>query len=254
MATCLMQQKGSGEEANGGKKIVITGVSQGLGRALAFELAKRGHTIIGCSRTQDKLDSLHQQLSNSSSLNHLLLNVDVRSDESVETMVRTVIHKFGVPDIIVNNAATINKENAKIGDISREEFDDIIDTNVKGTANVLRHFIPLMIPRNQGIIVNISSLFGRMGAPLVSPYCSSKWAVEGLSKSVAKELPNGMTVVALDPGLIYTEMLLCSLGKVASNYQSPQEWASKAASMILNFTNADNGASLTVEDPGTLPT
>ena len=89
MATCLMQQKGSGEEANGGKKIVITGVSQGLGRALAFELAKRGHTIIGCSRTQDKLDSLHQQLSNSSSLNHLLLNVDVVCHYPISLFIHT---------------------------------------------------------------------------------------------------------------------------------------------------------------------
>lgn len=57
--------------------------------------------------------------------------------------------------------------NAKIWEISREEFDDVIDTNIKGTANILRHFIPLLLPKNQGIIVNISSIFGRMGAPLV---------------------------------------------------------------------------------------
>lgn len=68
--------------------------------------------------------------------------------------------------MIVNNAATINVS-AKIWEISREEFDDVIDTNVKGTANVLRHFIPLLLPNNRGIIVNITSLFGRMGAPLV---------------------------------------------------------------------------------------
>ncbi|XP_038891838.1 NADPH-dependent pterin aldehyde reductase-like [Benincasa hispida] len=240
------------EEASESKKILISGVSQGLGRALALELARRGHTIIGCSRNQTKLDLLQPILSTISPHNHLLLNVDVRSDDKVKEMLHTIVEKIGVPDIIVNNAAMINV-NAKIWEISREEFDDVIDTNIKGTANVLRHFIPLLLPKNKGIIVNISSIFGRIGAGLVSPYCSSKWGIEGLSKSIANELPNGMTIVALDPGIIHTEMLLSRLGNIASQYQSPEQWALKAATMILNLTNVENGASLTVEDPGTLP-
>ncbi|KGN49693.1 NADPH-dependent pterin aldehyde reductase [Cucumis sativus] len=240
-------------EENSGKKILITGVSQGLGRALALELAKRGHTIIGCSRNQTKLDLLQPIFSNIPPYNHLLLNLDVKLDDKVKETLEIIVEKIGVPDIIVNNAAMINVK-AKIWEISREEFDDVIDTNIKGTANILRHFIPLLLPKNKGIIVNISSIFGRMGVPLVSPYCSSKWGIEGLSKSIAKELPNGMTIVALDPGIIHTEMLLSSLGNnIASQYQTPQEWALKAAPMILNLTNAENGASLTVDDPGTLP-
>ncbi|GKV28226.1 hypothetical protein SLEP1_g37307 [Rubroshorea leprosula] len=225
------------------RTVLITGVSRGLGRALAVELSKRGHTVIGCSRTQTKLDSLQSELTSPD--RHLLLAVDVRSNSSVEELARVVMEKKGVPDIIVNNAGTINKNN-KIWDVPLEEFDTVIDTNVKGIANVLRHFIPLMLPNKQGIIVNMSSGWGRSGAALVAPYCASKWAIEGLSRSVAEELPDGMAVIALSPGVINTEMLESCFGASASPYQTPEAWALKAATMILNLTAADNGASLTV--------
>ncbi|TKY53848.1 NADPH-dependent pterin aldehyde reductase [Spatholobus suberectus] len=243
-----------GGRGGSSRTVLITGVGKGLGRALALELATRGHTIIGCSRSQDNLNSLQSQLSSSSSSsssnhnqNHLFLNADVRSNESVEDMARVVMDKKAVPDIIVNNAGTINKNN-KIWEVPAEEFDAVIDTNVKGTANVLRHFIPLMITAKkvEAIIVNMSSGWGRSGAALVAPYCASKWAIEGLSRSVAKEVPEGMAVVALNPGVINTDMLSSCFGASASLYQTPQAWALKAATMILNLTPADNGASLTV--------
>jgi len=147
----------------------------------------------------------------------------------------------------VNNAGTINKNN-KLWEVPEEEFEEVMDTNVKGTANVLRHFIPLMIEwkKAEGIIVNMSSGWGRSGAALVAPYCASKWAIEGLSKSVAKEVGQGMAVVALNPGVIHTDMLSSCFGTSASLYQSPHSWALKAATLILNLTPADNGASLTV--------
>ncbi|KAK8535130.1 hypothetical protein V6N13_130328 [Hibiscus sabdariffa] len=221
------------------KMVLITGVSRGLGRALAIELSKRGHTVIGCSRSQDKLNSLQSELSSPD--RHLLLNVDVRSDSSVMELARVLMEKKFVPDII----GTINKNN-RIWEVPVEEFDTVIDTNVKGIANVLRHFIPLMLPKSRGIIVNMSSGWGRSGAALVAPYCSSKWAVEGLSRAVAKEMPDGLAVVALSPGVINTEMLQSCFGNSASVYQTPEAWSLKAATMILNLTAVDNGASLTV--------
>ncbi|KAI9397060.1 hypothetical protein POPTR_004G228533v4 [Populus trichocarpa] len=232
----------AGGGGGGSKKVMITGVGKGLGRALALELDKRGHIVIGCSRSQDNLNSLQSQFSSDK---HLLLDADVKSNSSVEELARVVVEKKGVPDIIVNNAGTIN-QNKKIWEVSEEEFDSVIDTNVKGIANMLRHFIPLMIPNKQGIIVNMSSGWGRSGAALVAPYCASKWAVEGLSRSVAKELPEGMAIVALNPGVIHTDMLTSCFGTSASLYQDPDTWALKAATMILNLTEADNGASLTV--------
>ncbi|XP_038891402.1 NADPH-dependent pterin aldehyde reductase-like isoform X1 [Benincasa hispida] len=241
---------GLGQAGGGlsGKTVLITGVSKGLGRALSLELAKRGHSVIGCSRSQDKLNSLNSDLLSfdpSSSDKHFLLPADVSSDSSVQEFARLVVERKGVPDIIVNNAGTINK-NSKIWEVLPEEFDAVYETNVKGTVNILRHFIPLMIPSKKGVIVNMSSGWGRSGAALVAPYCASKWAIEGLTRSVAKELPEGMAIVALSPGVINTDMLASCFGDSASLYQTPDAWALKAATMILNLTAADNGASLTV--------
>lgn len=215
---------GSGTIPSGSRTVLVTGVSRGIGRALAIELANRGHTIIGCSRTQDSLNSLQSQLSSTSSSNHhhhLFLNADVKSNNSVEEMARIVMEKKCVPDVIVNSAGSINKNN-KMWEVPVEEFDGVIDTNLKGTANVLRHFIPLM---KEGIIVNMSSGWGRSGAALVAPYCASKWAIEGLTRSLAKELPPGMAVVALNPGVINTDMLASCFGASAALYQSPESWS-----------------------------
>ncbi|CAI8615848.1 unnamed protein product [Vicia faba] len=240
--------KGTGIGRSGGNRsVLITGVSKGLGRALAIELANRGHTIIGCSRAQEKLDSLESLLTPNNN-QHLFLNADVTCNNSVAEMARIVMEKNGgPPDMIVNGAGTINT-NKKMWEVPAEEFDLVMDTNLKGSANVLRHFIPVMLKKNEGegIIVNMSSGWGRSGAALVAPYCASKWAIEGLTKSVAKELPQGMAVVALNPGVINTDMLASCFGASASMYQSPQLWALKAATMILNLTPADNGASLSV--------
>ncbi|XP_047313917.1 NADPH-dependent pterin aldehyde reductase [Impatiens glandulifera] len=253
----LIGKSGGGGGVGGQKTVLITGVSKGLGRALALEMAKRGHTVIGCSRSQDKLDSLQNDLAaalssspmstnaNEAPDRHFLMTVDVRSNSSVEELTRVVMEKKGVPDIIVNNAGSINKNN-RLWEVPAEEFDSVIDTNVKGVANVLRHFIPLMIKNKQGIIVNMSSGWGRSVAAQVAPYCASKWAVEGLSRSVAKEVPTGVAIVALNPGVINTDMLASCFGTSASSYQGPDSWAPKAATMILNLTVADNGASLTV--------
>ncbi|KAL7157446.1 hypothetical protein ABFS83_02G078000 [Erythranthe nasuta] len=232
------------------KTVLITGVSRGLGRALALELAKLGHTVIGCSRSADKLSSLQSELAaasenKSNSGKHLIFNVDVRSDSSIEELARTVVEKNVIPNIIVNNAGMINRNN-NLWEVSAEEFDSVIDTNLKGTANVLRHFIPLMIQKKQGIIVNMSSGWGRSVAAEVAPYCASKWAVEGLTKAVAKELPPEVAVIALNPGVINTVMLESCFGSTAALYPTPESWAEDAAPIILDLIVEDNGASLTV--------
>ncbi|PIA55245.1 hypothetical protein AQUCO_00800163v1 [Aquilegia coerulea] len=225
------------------KTILITGVSKGLGKALALEIASKGHTIIGCSRSQDKLDSLASFLS---SPPHILLQVDVCSDTHVAELAKTVIELKGiVPDIIVNNAGTINKNN-RIWEVPVEEIDAVFDTNVKGSINVLRHFLPKMVERKRGVVVNMSSGWGRSAAAQVAPYCASKWAIEGLTKSIAKELPPGIAIVALSPGVVNTDMLASCFGASANLYQTPEAWAPKAAAMVLNLTAADNGQSLTV--------
>ncbi|XP_009415001.2 NADPH-dependent pterin aldehyde reductase [Musa acuminata AAA Group] len=244
-------------EAAPRKTVLVTGVSRGLGRALSLELARRGHAVIGCARSPDKVQALQHELmgvspdasSSSSSASppskHLIIDLDVRSDSGVQALAKLLMETKRFPDIIVNNAGTINKNN-KIWEVPAEEFDMVMDTNVKGISNIIRHFLPLMIQRKHGTIVNMSSGWGRSAAAEVAPYCASKWAVEGLTKSVAKELPPGLAIVALSPGVVNTDMLASCFGSSASLYQTPETWAPNAATMILNLTTEDNGASLTV--------
>ncbi|XP_031478550.1 NADPH-dependent pterin aldehyde reductase [Nymphaea colorata] len=228
------------------KLVFVTGIGRGLGRALAVELAKRGHNVAGCSKTEEHVNSLSSLLSSiDPELSHSLFTADVRSDSAIAEVAKSVLEKRGCPDIIVNNAGAINKNN-KIWDVPLEEFDNVIDTNIKGTANVMRHFLPAMIQRKHGVIVNFSSGWGRSAAAQVAPYCASKWAIEGLSRSVAKEVPPGIAIVALSPGVINTELLHSCFGESAELYQSTETWAPNAAAMILRLTADDNGASLTV--------
>ncbi|KAF7022454.1 hypothetical protein CFC21_035202 [Triticum aestivum] len=229
--------------AAGPRTVLITGVSRGLGRALALELARRGHAVVGCGRSADPIRSLEAEMG--SSCRHFLTVADVRSDSSMGELAKAVVERKQIPDIIVNNAGTINKNN-KTWNVPAEEFDTVVDTNIKGTANVLRHFVPLMIQKKHGMIINLSSGWGRSAAAEVAPYCASKWAIEGLTRSLAKELPPGLAAIALSPGVVNTDMLTSCFGSSAALYQSTEQWAPKAATMILSLSLEDNGASLTV--------
>ncbi|KAM0874880.1 hypothetical protein ACQ4PT_037158 [Festuca glaucescens] len=229
--------------AAGPRTVLITGVSRGLGRALALELARRGHAVVGCSRSADPIRSLEAEIASPS--RHFLTVADVRSDSSMAELAKAVVEKKQIPDIIVNNAGTINRNN-KTWNVPAEEFDAVVDTNIKGTANVLRHFVPLMLQKKHGMIINLSSGWGRSSAAEVAPYCASKWAIEGLTRSLAKELPPGLAAIALSPGVVNTDMLASCFGTSSVLYQSTEQWAPKAATMILSLSLEDNGASLTV--------
>ena len=115
-----------------------------------------------------------------------------------------------------------------------------------GVANVMRVFIPSMIDRKKGIIVNMSSEWGRSTSANVSACCASKWGLEGLTKSVAQELPSPLAAIPLNPGVIDTDLLRFYYGDSASEYPKPEAWAKVAAPFILNLSRESNGSSITV--------
>jgi NAD(P)-dependent dehydrogenase (short-subunit alcohol dehydrogenase family) len=147
--------------------------------------------------------------------------------------------------LLINNAALIN-QNAPLWRISGGEFSQVIDVNIKGVANVIRHFVPAMIEQGQGVIVNFSSGWGRSVDAQVAPYCATKFAIEGLTRALALELPSGLAAVALNPGIIDTAMLQSCFGASAADYETPAQWAQRAVPYILKFAASDNGSSLTV--------
>lgn len=221
--------------------IVITGVSRGLGRALVSGFAEAGHTVIGCARSTDAI----RELSGRYSAPHQFDVVDVASDADVERWAQAVLNEAGPPDLLINNAALINA-NATLWQVPVDDFSQVIDVNIKGVYHVIRHFVPSMIERGRGVIVNLSSGWGRSTSPEVAPYCATKWAIEGLTQALAEELPDGMAAVPLNPGIIHTEMLDSCFGDEAANYPTPEQWARQAVPFLLRLGPRDNGRPLTV--------
>jgi NAD(P)-dependent dehydrogenase (short-subunit alcohol dehydrogenase family) len=225
----------------GNKKILITGVSRGLGRAMTEEFVRLGHTVIGCGRSEPAIAGLKKQFASPNDFSA----VDVASDEQVAAWAKSVLSSHGAPDLLLNNAALINR-NAPLWKVPAKEFSDIVDVNIKGVVNVIRHFVPAMVARRTGVIVNFSSGWGRSADAEVAPYCATKWAIEGLTNSLSQELPSGMAAVPLNPGIIDTDMLRSCFGGSSSGYSSPSKWAKTAVPFLLGLDAKDNGRQLSV--------
>ncbi|MEG4319874.1 MULTISPECIES: SDR family oxidoreductase [unclassified Microcoleus] len=223
------------------KLIVITGVSRGLGLAMTENFIELGYTVLGCARSLTAVEQLKQKYG----APHHFTCLDVASNEQVKAWATELTMNYLPPDLLLNNAAITNYS-APLWNISSEEFSQVIDVNIKGTANVIRHFVPAMIAKKSGIIVNFSSGWGRSTSPEVAPYCASKWAIEGLTRSLAQELPRGMAAIPLNPGIIHTDMLEISFGEHAASYTPVKAWVQKAVPFLLKLKPSDNGMPMTV--------
>lgn len=212
------------------RRIVITGATRGLGAALWENWRDAGHTVFGCGRAGDPARNLDA--------------VDVTDATAVNRWADSVL-AGGAPDLLVNNAALMNTP-APLWQVPAMEFDRLIDVNVKGVANVIRAFAPAMARAGRGVIVNLSSGWGRSTSPGVAPYCASKYAVEGLSAALAQDLPPGLACIALNPGIIHTDMLRQCWAAGAADYPPPADWVRQAAPFILSLGPRHNGGSLTV--------
>jgi NAD(P)-dependent dehydrogenase (short-subunit alcohol dehydrogenase family) len=220
--------------------IVITGVTRGLGRAMVEEFTRLGNTVAGCGRSQAEI----KKLSESIGAPHHFTALDVTSDSDVKSWAVEVIKKFGPPDLLLNNAAIINR-NAPLWEVPAQEFSDVIDINIKGVTNVIRHFVPAMTRAGKGVIVNFSSGWGRSTSADVAPYCATKWAIEGLTQALSQEIPSGMAAIPLNPGIINTDMLQSCFGGSASAYSTPRQWAKRSVPFLLGLGPKDNGTQLT---------
>lgn len=221
--------------------VIITGATRGLGRAMAEEFIREGHTIIGCGRSERDVDHLREKFGKP----HDFYVVDVASEEDVQSWASLILSNYGPPDLLINNAAIINR-NAPLWDVPAREFNAVVDINIKGVANVVRSFVPDMVKRKSGVIVNFSSGWGRSVDAEVAPYCATKWAIEGLTQALAAELPSGMAAIPLNPGIINTEMLRSCFGGSAESFPTATDWATLAVPFLLKLGAKDNGKPLTV--------
>jgi NADP-dependent 3-hydroxy acid dehydrogenase YdfG len=202
---------------------------------------EKGHPVSGCARSASKIAELNDRYP----APHLFTSIDICDDASVGRWCQQVLSRNGAPDLLINNAGLVNSP-APLWAVPVEECRAVIDVNINGTINLIRHFVPPMIERGTGLIVNFSSGWGRSTSPGVAPYCATKWAIEGLTQALAQELPDGMAAVALNPGIIHTEMLETCYGEAAASYTSVQEWAKAAVPYILGIQPQDNGRQLSL--------
>src|SRR5262249_29048542 len=143
-------------------------------------------------------------------------------------------------------AGVINR-NARLWDVPADEFQKVIDINIVGVVNCIRHFVPSMVARRRGVIVNFSSGWGRSTAPEVAPYCATKWAIEGLTEALPQKLPKGMVAVPLNPGIINTDMLQSCFGRQARQSPTPDTWSRRAAEFVLRLGAKDSGQPVDIE-------
>lgn len=223
--------------------IAITGVSAGLGLAMVKWFISRGHTVVGCARSAEKIRQLNDEFCSGNKPKKFSV-VNIVDETEVKHWSQDVISRFGPPTFLLNNASVINN-NKNLWEIPAEEFNKVIDVNIKGTTNVIRSFVPEMIKAGKGIVVNFSSGWGRSVAPHEAPYCATKWAIEGLSKAMALELPAPLACIPLNPGIINTPMLQICFGKRAADMRTPEQWAETACPFILSLDHSHNGSSLT---------
>ena len=205
---------------------------------MALEFASRGWKVAGGARNQEDLKVLSNELPS----NHFIEYLDVTDPELVETFAHRMEEELGVPHLLLNNAGLIN-QNSPLTQISPEEFSSILSVNLAGVHNMIRSFVPRMENLGRGIIANFSSYWGQSTAPEVAPYCATKWGIEGLTRSLAQELPKGLSAVAFNPGVINTDMLRSTFGSQANAYPTPQQWAMDAVTRLENLSSEDNGKS-----------
>ncbi len=185
------------------KTALITGATSGIGRATARLFAKNGIRLILCGRRQERLDALASELQNQTEV--CTLNFEVRDKEQVFKQIESLSEAFSKIDILINNAGNAHGMDT-IQDGSPEDWDAMIDINVKGLLYVSKAIIPNMIASKSGHIINIGSTAGKEVYPKGNVYCASKHAVDAINQGMRLDLNGmGIKVGAINPGLVETE-------------------------------------------------
>ena len=191
------------------RTVVVTGCSSGFGRQLSEQLARRGDRVYATMRgTEGKNSEVARALAELASAEDLdlrVLELDVTSQESVDRAAARILEESGAPNVVVNNAGQMFVGFTEA--FTAEELTNQLDVNVVGMHRMNRAFLPAMRKRGHGLIVNLSSVAGRLGAPFFGVYHASKWGVEGYSMALRGELASsGVDVVVVEPGPFTTEL------------------------------------------------
>lgn len=185
------------------KTALITGATSGIGRATAHEFAKHGIQLILCGRRQERLDTIQSALQKETEV--YTLNFDVRNLKATQEAIKNLPDNFKTIDILINNAGNAyGKDSIENG--NTDDWDAMMDSNVKGLLYVSKQIMPQMTARKSGHIINIGSSAGKEVYPKGNIYCASKHAVLAITEGMRMDLnPYGIKVCAINPGLVETE-------------------------------------------------
>lgn len=224
------------------QNFIVTGASRGIGRALAETIVRNGGRVAISGRTRTDLDTALGALTG---LGGEALGVegDVGVDADAKRLAEAAHDTLGAIDVLVNNAAILAPR-APVTATPSSVWEDVLRVNVIGTANMIRHVLPGMEKRGRGIIINLSSGWGREASGWVASYCASKFAVEALTQSVSEETAgSGVIVFALNPGIVATAMLATAFAGEISRYPSPEQLAPRWEKLFARVKPSWHGTS-----------
>ena len=187
------------------KRALVTGASRGIGRSIALQLAEEGYNVaVNYAGSKEKAEAVVEEIK-AKGVDSFAIQANVADADEVKAMIKEVVSQFGSLDVLVNNAG-ITRDNLLMR-MKEQEWDDVIDTNLKGVFNCIQKATPQMLRQRSGAIINLSSVVGAVGNPGQANYVATKAGVIGLTKSAARELASrGITVNAVAPGFIVSDM------------------------------------------------
>ncbi|HCY9258359.1 TPA: 3-oxoacyl-[acyl-carrier-protein] reductase [Staphylococcus aureus] len=187
------------------KSALVTGASRGIGRSIALQLAEEGYNVaVNYAGSKEKAEAVVEEIK-AKGVDSFAIQANVADADEVKAMIKEVVSQFGSLDVLVNNAG-ITRDNLLMR-LKEQEWDDVIDTNLKGVFNCIQKATPQMLRQRSGAIINLSSVVGAVGNPGQANYVATKAGVIGLTKSAARELASrGITVNAVAPGFIVSDM------------------------------------------------
>jgi 3-oxoacyl-[acyl-carrier protein] reductase len=223
---------------------VVSGAGRGIGRAVAVELASRGCDVALLARTMSELEQTADDVV-ARGRRALALVCDVADARQVERAAGEVVRELGPVDVLVNNAGIVRR--ARVHEMSEEDWDAVVDVNLKGTFLVTRAFLPSMLERKRGRVVTLGSISSTLGTAGQSAYCAAKWGVVGFTKSLAEELRGtGLSALSVMPGSVSTRMLE---GSGFAARMTPEEVAQLVTYAALDAPAAMNGSAIEMFGP-----
>ena len=235
-----------------GAVAIVTGGGSGIGRATALLLARRQVQVVVVGRSSGALEHT-VSLIESSGGHGIAMPTDVRTSVSVDGMVKAVLARFSRIDVLVNSAGVAVAK--PVGDTTEEDWDQVVDTNLRGVFLCCRAVLPTMMTAGQGNIINVSSILGRTGLRNYGAYCASKFGVIGLTEAMAAECQGtGIRVFAVCPGPTFTELHRRLVGEVnARRSMAPEYVGGKIVALVAGHVPEGSPVAVVVDEPPPAP-